>query len=151
MRYLHRSPEREARKIRARFDTSSTSELPSNPKAASRSVTQGQQKPHLHWWPSPRCHNAGRFSQQQETEEVGWAVGAGESRSRSKLSRSSPCQTSQVTPQTYSLSLPLQLCTTRKGFTVTDYSEYTKIPHRIAKNFVLSSAERKPRTRETGS
>ena len=41
MRYLHRSPETEARKIRAHFDTSLTSEPPANPKAASRSVTAG--------------------------------------------------------------------------------------------------------------
>lgn len=144
VRYLHRSPETKARKIRAHFDTSVTSEPPGNP--TSRSITAGAAET-----PSPlvagalmsQCHQVLMTAGDSGS---GWAVSTGESRSGS-----SPCQTSQVTPQNYSLSLPLRSCTTRNGFTVIDYSEYTKIPRRIPKNFVSSSAERKPRTREMGN
>lgn len=118
MRHLHESPATEARKIRAHFDASSTSEPPAN----RNSIPVGG-------WRLDVTMPAG--SNDSRTPGT-WA--------ELQQTGSSPRQTTQVTPQNY--SLPLQLCT-RKQFTVIDYSKYTTIPHGIPKHFVLSSEGRK--------
>lgn len=144
---LRRSAEIEGRNIRAHSDTGWTSEPPSSLKAAStRSIMAGAAEP-----PSPLVAGASMSQCQQALAPVGKQGGGVGCKRGENQSRSSPSQTPLLTPQTYSLSLPLQLHTTRKVFTVTDYSEYTKTPCRIPNNFVLSCTERKHRTREMGN
>lgn len=73
------------------------------------------------------------------------------SRGKSEQEQPLPDLPPGVTPQNHCLSLPLQLCPTKKGVTVIDSSKYTQIPPRIPKNFVSNNAKRKSRTKEMGN
>lgn len=103
-RSCHASPKTEARKVRTHFDTGLTvsSEPPANPKDASTNIISlwGW---HLNVTVPAGSYNSGILRK--------WAA-----RAEGNQNWSGPCQTSHlgVTLQNYSLSLPLQLCPTKR-------------------------------------